>query len=54
MTVVILAADIDFAVTKLPQIKTRRSFPFVAAISESARRQPDSQTRLDEEPQKRA
>ena len=41
------------AVTELPQMKTRRSFPFVAASSRSARRRPPSQNRLDDKPQNR-
>ena len=41
------------AVTKLPQTKTRRSFPFVPARSRSFRSRPDSHTRLNDEPQNR-
>jgi hypothetical protein len=34
-----------------PQMKTRRSFPLVAASSRCVRRRPDSQARLGDEPQ---
>jgi hypothetical protein len=43
-----------FAVTKLPQINTRRRFPFWAASSRSTRRRPESQNLLGDEPQNRA
>ena len=42
-----------FEVTKLPQTKTRRSSPPVAASSSSVRKRPDSHARLGDELQKR-
>jgi len=42
-----------FEVTKLPQTKTRRSFPLVAASSISARKRPASHIRLGDELQNR-
>src|SRR5664280_3652621 len=42
-----------FAVTKLPQMKIRRSFPLAPASSKSIRRRPDSDTRLGDELPKR-
>ena len=43
-----------FPVTKLPQMKTRLSFPLVAASSKSAKRRLVSHTLLGDEPPNRA